>query len=130
MRPTTRILLVADAPALVHALQSQLRQWDYQITGVAESTETALALTQTLSPNLVLIDLDFQGGRSGLEIAERIRSESGIPVVFLSSHADRETLKAAQATYPFGYLREPFSETEVRSTIEIALSKHQAERAI
>jgi PAS domain S-box-containing protein len=51
-------------------------------------------------------------------------------VVYLTAYADEETLRRARITEPFGYVLKPFEERELRSVIEMALYKHQAERRL
>jgi PAS domain S-box-containing protein len=48
-----------------------------------------------------------------------------VPVVYLTAYADEGTLDRAKLTEPFGYLVKPFSEVELRTTIEVALYKHR-----
>jgi transcriptional regulator with GAF, ATPase, and Fis domain len=44
--------------------------------------------------------------------------------------SDDETVRRATVTEPFGYLLKPFDERDLRTTIEIALYKHQMEAKI
>ena len=53
-----------------------------------------------------------------------------MPVVYLTAYANGETLGRAKVTEPFGYVLKPFEEPELRSVIEMALYKHQAEREL
>ena len=48
-----------------------------------------------------------------------------IPIVFLTSYNDEETLRKAQETSPYGYIIKPYCENELKTTIEMALHKHQ-----
>jgi PAS domain S-box-containing protein len=54
----------------------------------------------------------------------------GIPVVYLTAHADEATLERARRTAPFGYLLKPFQERELQLTIEMALHKHRLDRQV
>jgi hypothetical protein len=45
----------------------------------------------------------------------------------VTAHADEATLDRARITEPYGYLLKPFEERELRTAIELALYKHQAE---
>jgi diguanylate cyclase (GGDEF)-like protein len=50
-------------------------------------------------------------------------------VVFLTAHSDEETLARALAVSPYGYIVKPFRARELKVAVELALSKHAAERA-
>ena len=66
-------------------------------------------------PDLVLMDIVLQGRMDGIEAADIIRSRWGIPVVFVTAHADRERLERAKLVYPFGYIIKPFDDTRLES---------------
>ncbi|HUV80728.1 MAG TPA: hypothetical protein VMW40_07930 [Candidatus Bathyarchaeia archaeon] len=46
------------------------------------------------------------------------------PIVYLTTYVDDQTVERAKVTEPFGYLLKPLEERELRTTIEIALYKH------
>jgi PAS domain S-box-containing protein len=66
----------------------------------------------------------------GIEAAEQIQAQSGIPVVFLTAHADDRTLQRAKITGPFGYVIKPFETRDLRIAIEMALYKHEMEKKL
>jgi len=70
------------------------------------------------------MDIRLDGELDGIETAELIRKRHDLPVVYLTAYADDVTLNRAKLTEPFGYLVKPFSQTELRTTIEVALYKH------
>ena len=51
----------------------------------------------------------------------------GIPVIFVTSHADQATMHSALGVAPFGYVLKPFNERELQATIEIGLYRHRVE---
>lgn len=67
---------------------------------------------------------------SGIETAVRVREDFGIPVVFLTVHADEETLSRARKAEPYGYLVKPFQERTLRIGIEMALQQYDLARRI
>jgi PAS domain S-box-containing protein len=66
----------------------------------------------------------------GIQAADEIYGRFGIPVVYLTSHSDKNTLQRAKATEPFGFILKPFDERELFATIEMALYRHAAESKI
>src|SRR5438105_1449855 len=71
------------------------------------------------------MDIKLAGEVDGIEAAGRIQTELATPVIFVSAHSDEATLSRAKTTGPYGYLIKPFELAELRTTIEIALYKHQ-----
>jgi PAS domain S-box-containing protein len=126
----TRILVVEDEGILALDLKNRLEDMGYAVIGHASTGEGAIRQANGTSPDLVLMDIRLRGGMDGIEAAERIHSRLGIPVVYLTAHSDEATLERAKITEPFGYLLKPFQESELRTTIEMALYKHKMERRL
>jgi len=79
-------------------------------------------------PDLALMDVGLAGEMDGIEAAGLIWEQFGIPVIYLSSSSDRDTVSRAASTEAYGYLQKPIQSRELSSAIQIALSKHEAER--
>ncbi len=128
--PETRILIVEDSGIIALDIQDSLRLLGYTVTDVAVSKEEAIRKAAETHPDLVLMDIKLGSDMSGIEAANHIRIHFGLPVVYLTAHADEDTLRQAKATAPYGYMLKPFETKELRTTIELALYKHQLEEKI
>ncbi|NDJ19666.1 hybrid sensor histidine kinase/response regulator [Myxacorys almedinensis] len=124
------VLIVEDERIIALDIQTSLQSAGYGVVAIATSATEALESVKGLSPDLVLMDIRIRGDRDGVETAEQIRADYQIPVVYLTAHADENTLQRAKLTEPFGYILKPFEDRELITTIEIALSRHKAEAAI
>lgn len=125
----SRILIVEDEIIVARDLQLQLSKLGYHVVGIAARGDEAIELTDRLRPDLVLMDIRLKGAVDGVEAAKAIRTRS-VAIVFLTAHADEETLKRACVAEPLGYLLKPFEERELRTTIELAIFKHEAESKV
>jgi PAS domain S-box-containing protein len=76
------------------------------------------------------MDICLRGDIDGVEAAREIGSCFDIPVVYLTAHADEATLQRTKATEPFGYILKPFEDVALRTTVEMALHKHEMERKL
>jgi signal transduction histidine kinase len=126
-----RVLLVEDERIVAMDLQRRLRRLGYDVPAIVTSGEDALqAITlPELSPDVVLMDIHIQGELDGIQTAARIPPELGLPVIYLSAYSDEATLERARSTRPYGYLVKPFSERELRATIEMVLEQARAAAA-
>lgn len=127
---TARILVAEDESIIALDIQTSLKNAGYQVVSIATSAKEALNDTAVLQPDLVLMDVRLRGEMDGVETAEQIRQTWQLPVIFLTAHADENTLTRAKKTQPFGYIIKPFEDRELITMIEIALSRHQAESLI
>jgi PAS domain S-box-containing protein len=124
------ILVVEDEKIVATDIASTLEGLGYSVPGVVSSGEEAVRRVGELHPDLVLMDIVLGGQMDGVQAARLMRQRFSIPVVFLTAFADGDSLNRARASEPFGYIVKPFNEKELRSTIEIALYKHQVEQQL
>ncbi len=122
-----KILIVEDERIIACDIKCCLENSGYIVPAVIAYGEKAITQVEELQPDLVLMDMVLKGDMNGIKAAEIIMNTFNIPVVFLTAHSDESTIKKAKATQPFGYVLKPFEETQLITTIEIALSKHQQE---
>ncbi len=123
----TRILVVEDEQLVAEDLRETLEILGYEIAGLAVSGEEAIAKVASTCPQLVLMDIRLEGAMDGIEASHIIQTDFQLPVIYLTANADRATLERVKQSEPFGYLMKPFSEKSLATTIEIAISRHQAE---
>jgi PAS domain S-box-containing protein len=125
-----KILVVEDESVVAWHLQEALQKLGHEVIAVAQTGREAIKLSAEARPDLVLMDIQLQGNLDGVAAAEYIYFQLNLPVVYLTAHADEQTLQRAIETSPFGYLVKPFQEAELHSTIKISLRRHQLERAL
>ena len=125
-----RILVVEDEAVVALDLRTRLTRLGYEVVGVATTGDEAVAIAQEQRPDLTLMDIRLRSTMDGIEAAEKIRTQVGLPVVYLTAHADEATVDRARVTEPFGYILKPFDERELRTVIETALYKHGAEQRL
>jgi PAS domain S-box-containing protein len=125
-----RILIVEDESIISLDIKRLLASSGYLVVGVAASSEQAIRAVGTSAPDLVLMDIHIKGATDGIETALQIRKAFRLPVVFVTAHADRQTLERARESEPFGYIVKPISALSLTSTIEMALHKHRVEQQL
>jgi excisionase family DNA binding protein len=125
-----RILVVEDENVVREYIKGTLEALGYQITAAVVSGEEAIIQAEKTHPDLVLMDIKLKGKLDGVDAARQIGLRFDIPVIYLTSYADDETLRRAKKTKPFGYLVKPFDDKELHATIEIALYNHQQDREV
>jgi signal transduction histidine kinase len=137
-----KIMIVEDEKTAALDIQKILQNLGHTVTSIALSGEEALKELGRLEklkdlknldgdkPDLVLIDTAFLEKRGGIEVAHRIHTNFGIPVIYLIDPTDERTLELARATEPFGYILKPFEEREFLATIEMASHKYATEKKL
>ncbi|HEV8040140.1 MAG TPA: sigma 54-interacting transcriptional regulator [Bryobacteraceae bacterium] len=120
-----RILIVEDERITAEDLRDILTDLGYTVTASVSSGADAIAQAGQNPPDLALMDIRIKGDMDGTETARVLRERFNIPVVYLTAHADTNTLSRAKLAQPLGYITKPFQEAELHAAIEIALHKHQ-----
>lgn len=122
-----KILIVEDEYITAKNLSSSLDGMGHHVVGIAGSGEEAIALAEKEHPDIALMDIKLKGKMDGIEASQQLKDRFDIPSIYSTAYADAATLERAKITEPFGYILKPFSDDDVRSNIEIALYKHQAD---
>lgn len=123
-----RILIVEDEQIVALDLKGMLEEMNYEVVGLAASAAEAVACARTTKPDLVLMDINLDGKEDGIDAARQIKSECGIPIIFVTAYDDERTLVRAQITEPYGYILKPYQARELRASIKMAQFHHLMQR--
>ena len=120
----TRVLVVENEVLIADDLCSTLHDIGYEPLPPALDYYAAIEALQSQRIDIVILDIQLGGKKSGLDVGEFISNNLNIPFIYLSSHSDQKTLDLVKGTMPYGYLVKPFEASEVRTSLEIALNNH------
>jgi PAS domain S-box-containing protein len=122
------ILIVEDDFVIAKVLAESLQELGYQVAGIISTGEEAVERAAKVHPDLVLMDIRLKGEMDGIEAGEQISGDLHIPIVYLTAYSDERTVERAKITEPYGYLIKPFTDTELKTTLEMAIYKHRREK--
>lgn len=113
-----KIMLVDDSALLLRSMKSMLEK-KYEIC-LAKSGEQALKRIPKENPDLILLDYEMEGmdGKSTFEAMKEDEDMRFIPVVFLTSVADRQSIYSVLKSKPDGYILKPPDESRICETIQ------------
>lgn len=112
--PLPCVLIVDDDTVTRRFVRAVLEGMGMRIEE-AEDGETAIAMVEHLSPDVVVLDVTMPG-LSGVEVARRLRG--GTKVLMLTGVDDPDVEHEAEAAGAAAYLVKPFSPRELLDTIE------------
>lgn len=116
--PKYKIMIVDDSALLLRSMKSMLEKY-YEIC-LAKSGEQALKMIPRENPDLILLDYEMEGmdGRAVFEAMKEDENMKLIPVVFLTSVSDRQSIYSVLKSRPEGYILKPPDERRIWETIE------------
>ncbi|NES18868.1 MAG: diguanylate cyclase [Symploca sp. SIO3E6] len=123
-----KILIVENEMLVAWHIQEALEKLGHNIIASVTSGMEAIQVPAAIKPDLVLMDIQLEDNFDGIAAAQEIHDRYDIPIIYLTAHADEDTLQRALKTNPFGYLIKPFQEKQLHTTITIALHRYQLEK--
>jgi len=118
-----KILIVEDELIIAEDMRTILAKIGYEVLGVAMDYHEAIGLLKTTQPDLILLDINLNGTKDGVDLAYEINQTVKIPFIYTTSYADGATIERAKATHPINYLVKPFKQEQLFTTIEMALHR-------
>ncbi len=118
---TIQILIVEDEALVAAMIKEALSGTKYQVRAVAFDKASAEKYLASEPIDAALLDINLNGHFEGIEIGRSIRDQHHIPFLYITAHADDQTLHNAKLTRPSGYIVRPFTERDLLAGLEIAL---------
>ena len=117
------IFIVEDDPIIAQLIEWRLSALGYSVCGRASNGNDAIEGIKDKKPDLALLDIGLAGDLDGIGVAHVLSVETDVPYVYLTSHDDGDYLERAKQTVPYGYIKKPFSDHDLRICIELALNR-------
>jgi len=123
------ILLVEDESIESIDIKRTLESFGYQVPYVASNGQEAIDKAFELKPDLILIDINLKGENDGIETISKIK-KLNIPFIYLTAHSEDSTIERAKLTEPAGYIIKPYTPTELKYAIDLAVNKNRIEKEL
>jgi PAS domain S-box-containing protein len=125
-----RVLVVEDDALVSEILKKRLTYAGCEVVGAVDNGRSAVEAATSLQPDLILMDVRLKGDMDGPEVADVIRQHLHAPIVYLTGHADQETLQRAKAASAYGYVLKPLRFESLLISIDVAIERFRMERAL
>jgi DNA-binding NarL/FixJ family response regulator len=123
-----KILIVEDEPVIAENISLYLDNNDFEVSAIAYDSDDALQQLKTNTPDAVILDINLESEKDGIDIADHINQNYQLPFLFLTSYSDKNTLDRAKAVKPSGYIVKPFNERTLLASLEIGISNYASEK--
>ncbi|HYM99116.1 MAG TPA: response regulator [Aestuariivirgaceae bacterium] len=95
-----RALIVEDEIFFALNLEADMHALGFDVCDLAANGHQASMLAMSNQPDIVLMDINLEGGREGIEVARWLRTVCDAPVVFITAYSDRDTVERIHRQLP------------------------------
>jgi PAS domain S-box-containing protein len=128
--PRKTILLVEDEALIAMNEAAMLKKHGFDVLNV-HNAEKAIDTVKEHGIDLILMDIDLGHNKMlGTEAAEIILKEHDVPIVFLTSHAEKEYVDKVKKITNYGYVLKNSGEFVFKETIEMAFSLFESKQRL
>ncbi len=119
-----RVIIADDESIIRMDLREMLNNLGYLVVGEVGDGRSAVNLARELRPDVVIMDIKFEGEEfDGIDAACILTQERIAPVLLLTAYSQRDLVVRAREAGVVGYLVKPFREADLAPAIEIALAR-------
>ena len=115
----SRILIVEDERVVAENLKDLLEDQGYQVVGIADSGEEAVAIFTDKNPDLILMDVQLAGRMDGIQTAIVIHyTMKPVRILFLTAHSKEQFPHLGAIKPPlYKYLIKPYHPKAVTDAV-------------
>ena len=114
-----KILVIEDEKSISHFISTVLNNNGYEAMQ-AQTGEEALSMISSHCPDLVILDLGLPD-MDGLEVLQKLRSWSDVPVIIISARTKEQEKVSALDLGADDYITKPFGTGELMARIRTSL---------
>ncbi len=113
-----KILVVDDSPTFLRTVSEWLEE-EY-VVSICPSAAAAFQIMEQYKPDLILLDYEMPvcSGAQFLEMLHSEKATASIPVIFLTSKSDSETVSKVLSLGPQGYILKTQTKIQILSYIK------------
>jgi two-component system, response regulator PdtaR len=120
-----RVLIADDEPSVLAVLNHVIRFLGHIVIGSAINGKECVRRANELTPDLVIADLTMPG-LDGIQAAEAISNNVGVPVLIVTGLSDPHVLERLENANIAGHLSKPFNLAQAKAAILAAVESHRA----
>ncbi|HOT74370.1 MAG TPA: PAS domain S-box protein [Candidatus Wallbacteria bacterium] len=126
MRKT--ILLVEDESTTAFLETAILENYGFDVICVDTGEAAIEKISSALQIDMVLMDINLGSGIDGTRAAETILNIRELPLIFLSSHTEREVVEKTEGITSYGYIVKNTGETVLIAGVKMAFRLFEARK--
>ncbi len=118
----TKILLVEDDPSISKLIVDYMARHEYDVIAVTDGPDGLEHVRANGLPHIALVDLSLPT-MHGFEVANKLKSMADVPIIFVTSTSDTETIVQGLRKYAEDFIVKPFELRELEARVQVVLAR-------
>lgn len=114
------ILVVEDELIVKLNLEDILSDLGIDSSDFVESADKALFMLENNVYDIIIMDINIKGSMDGIVLSEKIVQMYDVPIVYMTSYYDQDTIDQAVEISPYGYITKPFTPVDIKLALTVA----------
>jgi len=115
-----KIVIVEDDALIAYQIEACVTRLGHEVLGSFDEAKNALAFVAEARVDFVFMDIEIKGVMDGIQCASMLKSNYGVPSLFVTSHDGAETIEEATSLNPLNFLPKPFSDKNIEAVVALA----------
>ena len=129
--PERKTILLVEDEALISLVGAKtIKQFGYKVITANTGEKAVRRAVENINISLILMDINLGKGIDGPEAARQILSKKTLPIVFITSHTEKEYVDRVKEITRYGYVIKNSGDLVLQSAIEMALELFEAHRSM
>ena len=118
----SKVLFVEDDSAIRKLVVDYLTVHGYIVTAVSDGPEALDHIKSQGLPHIALIDLTLPT-MHGFELSSRLKAMADVPIIFVTSTGDTDTIVQGLKKYAEDFIVKPFELRELEARVQVVLAR-------
>lgn len=122
-----RVLIVEDEVLIAYHIVDLLNSIKITNVEMAHSFPEAMTKIDSFQPQLLILDINLNASKNGIDIAQKLNEKKPIPLIFLTANTDSVRIREAIGVKPHAILTKPIKSIDLLSNVSLFFSNHSDE---
>ncbi|MFQ3648412.1 MAG: response regulator transcription factor [Anaerolineae bacterium] len=118
----SKVLLVEDDETVRKLITDFMMREGYDVLPFADAPEALELVRMRGLPHIALIDLNLPS-MHGFELASKLKAMADVPIIFVTSSGDTDTIVQGLKKYAEDFVVKPFQLRELEARVQVVLSR-------
>ncbi|GAB4309249.1 MAG: response regulator transcription factor [Phototrophicales bacterium] len=118
----SKVLLIEDDSSISKLVTDYLTKHGYEVTPVTDGPDALQHIKEHGLPHIALVDLALPT-MHGFEVSSKIKSMADVPIIFVTSTSDTDTIVQGLRKYAEDFIVKPFELRELEARIQVVLAR-------